>query len=308
MKGCKRRGTFGWLLWRHVSLSLRDESTHSFLSRQKTRTFRQHVSFLHLPYLTQQCFCLPLFVPGLTLLYPTLLRGWRTAETHCTVLWSFTREPACAFLPKENTQELQILCICTILSVTSKKITLCKPWKPASFQFLMGSTVHKGLWANFDQHLVISKGMERSGPGTHLRLCVCYLEAFTSANASMEHIAVSSTKKPWSLTGKLLAKWALPGHGTNCCPLHFKNLKVSQYSEANWLEIYLLAEEPSYDCCLSLLLEPPNSCPWDEVFGKYKSFCEAMSSDSRFIWNKRMYICGDPSTSGLSYRWQTDRS
>lgn len=117
----------------------------------------------------------------------------------------------------------------------------------------MGSTVHKGLWPNFDQHLVMSKGMERSGPGTHLRLCVCYLEAFTSANASMEHIAVSSTKKPWSLTGKLLAKWALPGHGTNCCPLHFKNPMVSQYSEANWLEVYLLAEEPSYDGCLSLL-------------------------------------------------------
>lgn len=103
MKGCKRRGTFGWLLWRHVSLSLRDESTLSFLSRQKTRTFHQHVSFPHLPYLTQQCFCLPPFVPGLT-----------TAETHCTALWSFTREPACAFLPKENTQELQILHICTI--------------------------------------------------------------------------------------------------------------------------------------------------------------------------------------------------
>jgi len=27
-------------------------------------------------------------------------------------------------------------------------------------------------------------------------VCVCYLEAFTSANASMEHFAVSSTKKP----------------------------------------------------------------------------------------------------------------
>lgn len=89
MKGCKRRGTFRCLLWRHVSLSLRDESTHSFLSRQKTRTFRQHVSFPHLPYLTQQCFCLPPFVPSLTLLNPTLLKDWRTAETHCAALWSF---------------------------------------------------------------------------------------------------------------------------------------------------------------------------------------------------------------------------
>lgn len=240
----------------------------------------------------------------------TYERAWRTAETHCTALWSFMWEPACAFQPKENTSELQILHICTILSacwtVTSKKIILCEPWKPASVQFQMGSIVHMWLWPNFDHYLVMSKGMERFGPGTHLRLCVCYLEAFTSANASMKHFAVSSTKKPWRLTGKLLAKWALPGHGTNCCPLHFKSLKVRQYSEANWLDVRFICLLKDHHMMVKLLSS--NFCPWDEVFGKYKGFCEAMSSDSRFIWNKRMYICGDPSTSGLSYRWQTDRS
>lgn len=85
MKGCKRRDSFRWLLWRHVSLSLRDKSTQFFLSRQKTRTFRQHVSFPHLPYLTQQCFCLSPFVPRLTLFYPTLLEN--TDTLHYTLIF-----------------------------------------------------------------------------------------------------------------------------------------------------------------------------------------------------------------------------
>lgn len=171
--------------------------------------------------------------------YESLENSWDAL--HCTLIF---HERTCMCLSAQRKHfrtSNSPYTVCTILSacwtVTSKKIILCKPWKPASVQFQMGSIVHMWLWPNFDHYLVMRKGMERFGPGTHLRLCVCYLEAFTSANAFMEHFAVSSTKKPWRLTGKLLAKWALPGHGTNCCPHRFKSLKVRQYSEANWLDV-----------------------------------------------------------------------
>ncbi len=96
-KFAKRRGTFCCLLWRHVSLSLRDEITHSFLSRQKTRTFPQHVSFPRLPYLTQKCFCLPPFV----LSFKRLENSW---DALCsTLIFQNLHAP---FWPKKTLQNL----------------------------------------------------------------------------------------------------------------------------------------------------------------------------------------------------------
>lgn len=71
-------------------------------------------------------------------------------------------------------------------------------------------------------------------PGIHFSLCVRARSRVTWKRSHLltlqrNILLFPPLTKP--STGKLLAKWALPGHGTTCCPLQFTYPKVTHNSD-----------------------------------------------------------------------------
>lgn len=140
-------------------------------------------------------------------------------------------------------------------------------------------------------------------PGIHFSLCVRARSRVTWKRSHLltlqrNILLFPPLTKP--STGKLLAKWALPGHGTTCCPLQFTYPKVTHNSDVkpSWClnhRLMTVLWAFFWKHIRGMIQEKPKTHPKMRCLEKYKQGREEMFSDGRFICNRRRYVCGDPS-------------
>ncbi len=215
MKGCKKKrhlslsvvtACLAFLeVWNHPFLSLQTENQNISPTCLLPSSALPHTAMFLSPALCPQSY--------LTLCHTLkkLENSWDALRS--TLIFQNLHAP---FWPKKTLQNLHHF-------ATQLNSNIEDHHTSASAQSLRGWTVHMGLCPNL--HLKLGQDstsdcMCATWKPSHLLTLLWNVLLFPPLN------------KPSSLTGKLLAKWVLPGQGTTCCPLGFKNLKVSQYSEA----------------------------------------------------------------------------